>query len=64
MSVNVESAKKDTITVYKDKAGEWRWTREASNGNIVGSSSEGYKNKQDCKDNAERQFVECKIVEE
>ncbi len=61
MAVNVESAKKDKITLYEDKAGEWRWRRVASNGNIVGSSSEGYKTKEACKDNAERQFTKCDI---
>lgn len=63
MAVNVESAKKDTITIYKDKVNEWRWQRISINGNIVGASSEGYKNKSDCIDNAERQFIECKLEE-
>ena len=62
--VNVESAKKDTLTVYKDKKGEWRWRRVAVNRNNVGASSEGYVNKSDCIDNAKRQFVECSITEE
>tara|TARA_R110002073_G_scaffold118918_5_gene259298 strand:+ start:241163 stop:241495 length:333 start_codon:yes stop_codon:yes gene_type:complete len=39
---------------YKDKAGEWRWRRTASNGNIVGASCEGYVNKSSCEDNAKR----------
>ena len=63
MAVNVESAKKDTIVIYTDNAGEWRWTRTATNGNIVGASTEGYKNKSDCVDNANRQFVKCSIEE-
>lgn len=63
MSVNKESAKKYTITIYTDNAGQWRWRRKSTNGNIVGASTEGYKNKQDCIDNAERQFVECNIIE-
>jgi len=29
--------------LYQDKKGEWRWRRTATNGNIVGASSEGYK---------------------
>lgn len=31
---------------------EWRWRIKADNGNIIASSSEGYKNKQDCVYNA------------
>lgn len=44
----------DTWYFYKDSAGEWRWRRTASNGEIVGGSSEGYHNKSDCKANARR----------
>ncbi|MGK0188577.1 MAG: hypothetical protein ACI9R3_004388 [Verrucomicrobiales bacterium] len=39
---------------YQDKKREWRWKRVARNGRIVGSSSEGYKNRSDCIDNARR----------
>lgn len=38
----------------KDPKGDWRWTRTASNGKIVGSSTEGYKNREDCVSNAKR----------
>ena len=34
--------------VYKDSKGEWRWTYHAKNGEPIGVSSEGYKNKADC----------------
>jgi uncharacterized protein YegP (UPF0339 family) len=44
----------DKWEFYKDKAGEWRWHRTASNGKIVGASTEGYKNKSDCEENARR----------
>jgi uncharacterized protein YegP (UPF0339 family) len=44
----------DKWEFYKDARGEWRWRRVAPNGEIVGSSSEGYKNKQACVDNARR----------
>ena len=64
MAVNIESAKKDTIVICTDNAGEYRWTRTATNGNIVGASTEGYKNKSDCKNNANRQFIECSIEEQ
>ena len=29
--------------LYKDEAGEWRWTYEAANGETISVSSEGYK---------------------
>ncbi|BAK70953.1 YegP family protein [Aliarcobacter butzleri] len=59
MSVNIKSAEKDIITIYQDNREEWRWRRKSSNGNIVGSSSKGYKNKQDCKDNVK--LILCTI---
>lgn len=31
-----------TYTLYKDKAGEWRWRLKHQNGNILATSSEGY----------------------
>lgn len=44
----------DTWKIYQDGKGEWRWTRTASNGKIVGASTEGYKNRADCVSNAQR----------
>ncbi|BCZ47572.1 hypothetical protein psyc5s11_36390 [Clostridium gelidum] len=44
----------DKWEIYKDSVGEWRWRTTASNGKIVGSSSQGYVNKSDCISNAER----------
>lgn len=41
-----------TVIVYKDAAGEWRWHREAANGQIVSDSGEGYKNFGDCREMA------------
>jgi len=38
--------------IYQDKRGEWRWRCLASNGKLVGASSQGYKNKEDCVANA------------
>lgn len=52
----------DKWEIYKDNAGEWRWRRTASNGNIVGASTEGYKNKQDCIDNAIRHGMDCNPI--
>jgi uncharacterized protein YegP (UPF0339 family) len=35
--------------IYKDAAGEWRWSLHASgNHEPIADSGEGYKNKQDC----------------
>lgn len=34
--------------MYKDNAKEWRWTYEASNGETISVSSEGYKRRVDC----------------
>ena len=44
----------DKFEVYKDKRGEYRWRRKASNGRIVGASSEGYNKKKDCEANMNR----------
>lgn len=33
--------------LYKDTRGEWRWTYEASNGETIAVSSEGYKRRVD-----------------
>lgn len=44
----------DKWEFYVDSASEHRWRRTASNGRIVGASSQGYVNKQDCIDNARR----------
>jgi len=44
----------DKWEFYKDSKEEWRWRRIASNGKIVGASTEGYKNKQNCINNAKR----------
>ncbi len=34
-------------SIYKDKAGEWRWRLRAANNEII-ASGEGYRNKSDC----------------
>lgn len=38
------------LTIYKDEDNEWRWNIKVSR-DIIGASSEGYKNRQDCVDN-------------
>jgi uncharacterized protein YegP (UPF0339 family) len=47
----------DKFDVYRDKRGEYRWRRRASNGEIVGASSEGYKKRADCEANMTRGLV-------
>ena len=44
----------DKWEIYQDHRNEWRWRRTATNGRIVGASTEGYVKKQDCYENAER----------
>lgn len=34
--------------VYKDKAGEWRWSLKAANGRVVADSGEGYQERGGC----------------
>lgn len=36
-----------TLHLFQDGAGEWRWHRKASNGEIISDSSEGYVRKED-----------------
>ncbi len=45
---------KDKWEIYPDNKKEFRWRRTAPNGQIVGASAEGYKNKADCIANAIR----------
>ncbi len=44
----------DKWEFYKDTENQWRWRCTAPNGNIIGSSSQGYVNKADCEGNARR----------
>ena len=63
MSTPKKRVVKDNVVFYCDKSGDWRWRRVASNGKIVGSSTEGYVNKSYCKKNFERQFeMNYKII--
>ena len=41
----------DTVVVYRDRKGEWRWRRrEEHSANIIADSSEGYIRRVDCED--------------
>ena len=44
----------DTVKIFKDEVGEWRWHRKAGNGKIISQSSEGYTHHADAKAVAER----------
>ncbi len=44
----------DKWLIYRDANGEWRWTRTAPNGKVVGASTESYVNKTNCLANARR----------
>ena len=52
------AGEKDNFELYKDKKGEWRWRRMATNGRVVGASSEGYKAKRDAEANMQRGYKE------
>lgn len=36
-------------TIYKDRAGEWRWRLRADNGEPIADSAEGYKQEHDAR---------------
>ena len=55
------SAYSDKVEIYKDSNGYYRWRRTATNGKIVGASTEGYVKKSDCIDNANRNMVKVPI---
>lgn len=41
----------DIWTFYKDKSGKYRWRRTATNGQIVGASTQGYEKSKSMKEN-------------
>jgi uncharacterized protein YegP (UPF0339 family) len=52
--IKVMAGENDRWEFYQDNRSEWRWRRIASNGQIVGASSEGYTSRQNCVENARR----------
>lgn len=36
------------LKVYKDTAGEWRWSLRSTNGRVIADSGEGYKRQMAC----------------
>ncbi|MBO9193962.1 DUF1508 domain-containing protein [Rhizobium sp. 16-449-1b] len=51
----------DTWEIYQT-SGQWHWRCKASNGKIVGASTEGYNNRSDCIANAQRNGMTCTPV--
>ena len=49
-----QDGSKDRWEFHQEGNGDWRWTRKAPNGETVGVSHEGYRNKADCQANATR----------
>ncbi|WP_151991727.1 DUF1508 domain-containing protein [Sphingomonas aurantiaca] len=47
----------DRWDIYQSSG--WHWRRTATNGKIVGASTEGYVNKSDCISNAQRNGMTC-----
>ena len=43
-----ESMGSAAFHVYKDKAGEWRWSLKAANGRVIADSGEGYRDRGGC----------------
>lgn len=48
------------LEIFKDRRGEFRWRKTASNGEVIGASSESYKAKKDCEANANRDTAKDK----
>jgi uncharacterized protein YegP (UPF0339 family) len=61
--LTMSAEENDKCEIYKDVREEWRWIRTAPNGEVIGASTEGYKNKADCIANAERNMMVCPISE-
>ena len=48
------SARALAFEIYKDRGDEHRWRLKSSNGQIIASSGQGYKDQRDCKNAIER----------
>jgi uncharacterized protein YegP (UPF0339 family) len=51
----------DEWEIYSTTSG-WRWRRTASNGRVVGASTQAYSNRSDCIANAQRNGMTCTPV--
>lgn len=47
----------DRTVVFQDKAGGWRWRRQAGNGEIIATSGESYTRMADAERAASRAFM-------
>src|SRR5437763_111915 len=47
-------ARSPTFEIYQDRSNEHRWRLKASNGQIIASSGQGYKDKRDCRNAIDR----------
>lgn len=52
----------DRVIVYRDNAGEWRWTRRADNGEVVSDSAESYTRRWSAKRAAKRTNPKAQII--
>jgi len=58
-----QKATPDRVAFYKDNRDEWRWSRTSTiNGEIVGASTEGYKNRDDCVSNFRRSLTHDYVI--
>lgn len=53
---------KDVVHVFRDKAGAWRWRRQARNGEIISGSGEGYENYEHAKRMAEELNPDAEVI--
>jgi uncharacterized protein YegP (UPF0339 family) len=51
------------VELYRDEAGEWRWRRRASNGQVVSVSGEGYVDRTHAREMAAQLNPDIEIVE-
>lgn len=49
------------VEVYRDSAGEWRWTAKAGNGETVADSGEGYKHRTYAREAATSLFPDATV---
>ena len=54
MTEQIKDESGDVWTFWTDANGDHWWRRKAPNGEIVGGSTEGYRNRAECFANAER----------
>ena len=45
--MTAEERANDTLHIFRDEAGQWRWHRTAANGRIIAASGEGYEHRTD-----------------